>query len=160
MATKKHEKLFVYQSPPNPFHPPESFPGTELFVMDKRAVPGAGRTMCAWFTGPWTKEMVYKPHAHSCGETLLFVGCDASTRDLGGEIEFWIEDEQYTITKSCTVYLPPMLKHAPMWPKKITKPVLFVGVLASEEEISYYSRNPKFKDYANPPAADKINWID
>ena len=41
MAKKKHEKLFIYQSPPNPFHPPGSFPGTEMFVMTDNEVKGA-----------------------------------------------------------------------------------------------------------------------
>lgn len=144
-----------------PFIHRAAFPGTELFVMTKRQVAGAGRTMCAWFTGPWPKKDIYKPHAHSCGETLIFVSnYGDDVRDLGGEIEFWIENEKYSITRSCSIYIPPMLKHAPMWPKKVTRPILFIGVLASPEEISYYSRDPKFKDYADPPAGDIINWID
>jgi hypothetical protein len=161
MAVRKHENLFVYDSPPNPFHPPGSSPSTELFVMTKDNVPGACRTMCAWFYGDWPIDEIYKPHAHSSGETLIFIGSDTKNpRDLGGVIEFWIEDEKYLITKSCSIFIPPMLKHAPMWPKKVNRPILFVGVLASSEEITYYSHDPKFKEFADPPAGQEVHWMD
>ena len=117
--------------------------------------------MCAWWTGPWPKDDIYKPHAHSCGETLMFFGSDINNpRDLGGEVEFWIEDEKYLITKSCTIFIPPMLQHAPMWTKKVNSPILFVGVVALAGETTYYSRDPKFKDFQDPPGGDKILWID
>ena len=46
-------------------------------------------------------------HAHDYDETLGFFGTDpADLYDLGGEIEFWIEDEKFMLTRSCLIFIP------------------------------------------------------
>ena len=163
MPRSELEKLIVYESPPNPFHPPGSYPGQEMFVLNDMVIKGSPRFMVAWFTGPWDKSRIYKPHCHSCDEVIMFLGSDPQNpRDLGGEIEYWIQDEKFLITKSCILYMPKMVVHAPMWPKRVDdpkKPILFVGSVAGTD-ISYYSRNPKFRDFADPPAGSEVGWID
>jgi hypothetical protein len=32
-----------------------------------------------------------------------------------GLVEFWIEDEQFMLTKTCTIYIPNGIKHCPHW---------------------------------------------
>ena len=61
MATREYEKYIVYETPLNPIHPPDSFPGTEMFVVQDQIIRGATRFMVAWFTGPWPQSAVYKP---------------------------------------------------------------------------------------------------
>jgi hypothetical protein len=163
MAKNQYEHLITYQTPEFPAHPTGSFPGTEMFVVDDRIIRGAPRLMVAWFTGPWDKKIVYKPHAHSADEYCMFLGSNPDNpRDLGGEVEFWIKDEKYILTKSCAIYIPKMLQHAPMWPKKVNNPrypILFVGAVAGIDK-SYYSNDPKWKDWADPFTGPDVGVID
>jgi len=45
--------------------------------------------------------------------------------DLGGEVEFWLENEKYILTKSCLIFVPKGLKHCPLWVIKVDRPILF-----------------------------------
>ena len=75
------------------------------------------------------------PHSHNTGEALAFFGTDPHNwSDLGGEVEFWIEDEKHIITQSCVIYLPKGVKHCPLWIKKVDRPIFHYAALPS---ISY-----------------------
>jgi hypothetical protein len=167
MAAREFDKYFIYESPANPFHPPGSFPGTEMFVMNSHMVSGAPRLMCAWFAGPWTVEETYKPHAHNHDEVLMFLGSDyEKPRELGGEVEFWFKDELYSITRSCAIYVPQGVQHAPMRPTRVddpSKPILFVGFVPSEaqDDLNYYSRASQWSRYKDPlPMEGPVLWLD
>ena len=45
-------------------------------------------------------------------------------RDLGGEMELWLGDEKYLLTKSCLVYAPRGLRHCPMIARKVNRPFI------------------------------------
>jgi len=63
-------------------------------------------------------------HAHDYDETLGFFGTDYSDPyDLGGEIEFWIEDEKHTITKSCLIFIPKGVHHCPFVIHRVDRPI-------------------------------------
>jgi hypothetical protein len=166
---RKWDSNFLYETPPNPFHPPGSFPGTEMFVLDGNAIPGAIRVMVAWFAGPWKQDDIFKPHAHNHSEVLMFLGSDPDDpRKLGGEVEFWMEDDRYLITKSCIIHVPAMVQHAPMIPRRVDdprKPILFTGIVPTtkSDDVMYYSRDPKWSEYKDPIMdweGANVKWLD
>ena len=59
--------------------------------------------------------------------------------DLGGEIELWLEDECFTLTRSFLVYVPTGMRHCPLKIKRIDKPI-FQYTLGSGQ---YYGGEPK-----------------
>ena len=53
MQPRKWDKNILYETPPNPFHPPGSFPGTVMFVLDRiMRNADAGQRGCAMSFGP------------------------------------------------------------------------------------------------------------
>jgi hypothetical protein len=65
-------------------------------------------------------------HSHDFDEILGFFGnYQGNTRDLGGEVEIWLEDEQYILTQSTIVFAPHGLSHGPISFRKIKSPILF-----------------------------------
>jgi hypothetical protein len=67
-------------------------------------------------------------HTHDFDEVLGFYGCDPyNPRELFGEVEFWLEDEKYLLTKSCIIYIPKGLKHCPLTITRMEKPILHFG---------------------------------
>jgi hypothetical protein len=65
-------------------------------------------------------------HSHDFDEILGFFGnYEGNARDLGGEVEIWLEDEQYILTKSTIIFAPHGLSHGPISFRKITRPILF-----------------------------------
>ena len=43
--------------------------------------------------------------------------------DLGGEIEIWLDDERYIITKSTIVVAPKNLAHCPLIIRRVDRPI-------------------------------------
>jgi hypothetical protein len=147
----KYDEYFYYKTPENPFHPPGSFAGTELFVMNDMIVSGAPIFGCVWFTGPWDEEEVFKPHTHGCDEVMAFIGSDPDNpTELYGEVEFWIEDEKFLITKTCMLYIPKGLQHAPMFPRRVDRPILWCDTLPSGLLNATYSTDPKWNRFKDP----------
>ena len=67
-------------------------------------------------------------------EIIGFFGTDTeNVFDLGGEIEFWLEDEKYLLTKSCLIFIPGGMKHCPIKFLKIDRPIFhFLMVTGGE----------------------------
>jgi hypothetical protein len=65
-------------------------------------------------------------HSHDFDEILGFFGnFQGDARELGGEVEIWLENEQYILTKSTIVFAPRGLSHGPISFRKIVTPILF-----------------------------------
>jgi hypothetical protein len=101
--------------------------------MDSEVLPGAFYAECTW---SWpstmkdqrqmirpaviTPEMALKmpgitPHSHPFVEIFSYFGTNMKDpSDLGGEIEFWLEDEKFVLTKSFMIYIPAGMKHCPL----------------------------------------------
>ena len=63
-------------------------------------------------------------HHHEVPEIIGFFGNDYQhPLDLGGEIEFWLEDEKFTITKSAMVFVPPGKRHCPLIVKRVDRSI-------------------------------------
>jgi hypothetical protein len=99
--------------------------------MDEEVIPGAFYAECTWLWHPsmpgqrprptiLTPEQVEKmptvaPHSHAFDEVLTLFGSDPyNPSDLGGELEIWLEDEKYILTKSFLVYIPAGMVHCPI----------------------------------------------
>ena len=98
--------------------------------MDGEVLPGAFYAECTWMWPPsfpgqrprkaLTREEIEKmpgiaPHAHAFSEVLTMFGSNINDpSDLCGEVEFWLEDEQFFLTKSFLVYIPAGMRHCPL----------------------------------------------
>ena len=140
MSEFKHGKYIVTQ-PKKDLKVPEwggnlsQETSTRIMYLDSEVIKGAFFVECVWFW-PTTKEDKGSPdpHSHEFDEVLGFFGTDTkNVLDLGGEIEFWFDDEQYMLTKSCLVYIPKGLKHCPIVFRRIDRPIFhFLMVTGGE----------------------------
>ena len=102
--------------------------GVYMFHLDNTILEGGFYTDCHWITsvkgnGGAQTEIA---HTHDFGETLGFVGSITSTpRALGGEIEFWLEDDRYILDKSCLIFVPAGMKHLPLIFRRVDSPIFF-----------------------------------
>jgi hypothetical protein len=160
MNRKEMEKYFVYDTPINPFHPPGTFAGIELFTIKDDIIIGTQVNFGAvWFTGPWEESEVYKPHWHDSPELMAWLGTDPKNpRELGAEVEFWIEDEKFMLTRTCAVYLPKGVQHNPMFPRKVDRPFLWVTTLPTEIVGMHYTTDPKWNRFKDLPNIVAPGW--
>jgi hypothetical protein len=65
-------------------------------------------------------------HSHDFDEILGFFGnYRGNALELGGEVEIWLENEQYILTRSTVVFAPRGLVHGPISFRRIDRPILF-----------------------------------
>jgi mannose-6-phosphate isomerase-like protein (cupin superfamily) len=50
---------------------------------------------------------------------------------MGGEVEFWMEDEKFIINKSCMIFVPAGVKHCPLYLKRVDRPIFHFTVVTS-----------------------------
>ena len=147
MAHGKYEKYIVTELKPNiavtPWHPPVPEAGKgkggRIMYLDSEVVPGAFYVDCVWIIpgpdgkptrddrNPASKKLSegIGPHAHDdYDEVIAFFGTDMEDpKDLGAEIELWLEDEKYILTKTCIVFVPRTVTHCPLKIHTIKRPV-------------------------------------
>jgi hypothetical protein len=110
---------------------------TLLLGIQDSIVKGSFFAGCEWLwqltgNGPVKIET---PHTHDFDEIIGFAGSNRNhPRDLGGEIEFWMGDEPYTITKTCLIFIPKGVKHCPVVLKRIDTPIF---MFESGNDTSY-----------------------
>jgi hypothetical protein len=102
---------------------PEGFIKFLLFLDNKR-LKGAPYAEAVWFLT--TNDTGPAPHAHDdFDEFIGFIGSDPDHPDeLNAEIDFYIEDEKITVTKSCLVYIPRGLTHSPIFVPRLERPII------------------------------------
>jgi hypothetical protein len=143
LTKSKYGKYIVYEPPkpkpgvrplPQPKRLEEArakgnyFDGTWLFALDNRIAAGAFYTNCVWL---WKKHgaeplEIEIAHTHNFDETLGFIGTvPGQPHELGGELDLWLEDEKFNITKSCLIFVPKGMKHLPLVLKRIDSPIFF-----------------------------------
>ena len=75
-------------------------------------------------------------HTHDFDETVGLLGTvREDPHSLGGEIELWLEDEKYTLTKSCMIYCPAGLKHCPLRVVRVDQPIFFLAVSITNKYV-------------------------
>jgi quercetin dioxygenase-like cupin family protein len=109
---------------------------TRILWLEDFVIKGAPSIICSWY---WkaTETEGTPAHTHDYDEVIGFIGSDPENpHDLGGEVEFWMEDEKYILTKSCLIFVPKGLRHCPLRVIKVDRPMFFLAVSMS----SKYSR--------------------
>jgi len=94
--------------------------------LDNKVIEGAFNFSCSWYLRPPDKPL--EAHSHDYAELVGFFGSNPDDPyDLGGEIEFWLEDEKHILTRSCLIFLPANLKHCPMVIRRVDRPIFHLG---------------------------------
>ena len=96
---------------------------TRILWLEDEIIKGASSVICSWY---WkaTEEEGSPSHVHDFDEVVGFLGGDPQNpSDLGGEVEFWMEDEQYIFDKSFCVYIPENVMHCPLKMHRVDRPM-------------------------------------
>jgi hypothetical protein len=136
MAEKKYAKNIITTTKPNLAVP--LFRGktdltkvdwsTQFLYLDDEVLKGSNYVECIWLWKPDTGAGA-EPHVHDFNEVVGFCGTNFDDpTDLGGEIEFWIDDEQFILTKSCIIFVPKGVKHAPLRILRVDRPIFHFGM--------------------------------
>lgn len=108
---------------------------TRLLWLEDEIIKGASSVICSWY---WkaTETEGTPSHTHDFDEVVGFLGSNwQNPGDLGGEVEFWLEDEKYTLTKSCLIFIPKGLRHCPLTVKRVDRPILFLAVSVTSKYV-------------------------
>jgi len=108
---------------------------TRILWLEDFIVKGAPSIIASWY---WkaTEEEGTPQHDHTYDEVVGFIGGDPQNpSELNGEIEWWMEDEKYTLTKSCFIYCPAGLKHSPLRVVRVDKPILFLAISITDKYV-------------------------
>lgn len=100
--------------------------------LDDEVIKGAFQMNCSWYFKTPTDKTAESsaPHSHNSDEVLGFFGGDPENpHDLGAEIEFWIEDEKFMLTKSSLIFIPKGLKHCPLIMIRLDRPIFHFSAL-------------------------------
>ena len=132
MTERKYSKYITTDLDTSRFSPDQNAEyakwATRVLMLDDNVTEGAMKFSCSWYFGAPDKPL--EAHTHDYNELLGFFGCDPENpHDLGGEIEFWLEDEQYFIDKSCLIFIPKGMKHCPLSTRRIDRPFFHFGVV-------------------------------
>ncbi|MFH1647240.1 MAG: hypothetical protein ABID71_06125 [Chloroflexota bacterium] len=120
-------KQDIAEAPWNPVFTPQE--ATRLLLMDKDMVPGAFYVECAWFwPGDWPEikpgDDRVKAHKHDYDEVIAFFGTNRDDPyDLGGEVELWIDGQQYLPTRSFLAFIPAGTEHCPLNIRRVDTPI-------------------------------------
>ena len=101
---------------------------TRILWLEDFVIKGAPSIITSWY---WkaTEEEGSPSHTHDFDEVVGFFGSDTDNpSDLCGEVEFWLEDEKYLLTKSCMIYCPAGIRHCPLRVVRADKPIFFLAV--------------------------------
>ena len=93
----------------------------------KTDITGAYNVGCAWYSKVPPEQLT--AHKHDYDKLLGFYGSDPENpHDLGGEIEFGLENEKYVLTKSFIIFVPRGVEHS-MTIRKVDRPIFTFGVV-------------------------------
>jgi len=101
---------------------------TRILWLEDEIVKGAFSVICSWY---WkaTETEGSPSHVHDFDEVVGFLGSDPQNpQDLGGEVEFWLEDEKYMLTRSCLIYAPKGMRHCPLRVTRVDRPFMFLAI--------------------------------
>jgi hypothetical protein len=148
MSTSQINEKYVITQPKEGLKIPEwagslsETRSTRLFYLDGEVRPGAFYCEVVWFWPTEEKDTSSPdPHSHDFGEVIGFFGTDTNNlKDLGAEIEFWIDNERNFITETCLVYIPAGVVHCPLNILSINRPVFH---FATMQGTSYAGQEKK-----------------
>jgi hypothetical protein len=101
--------------------------GGRMLWLDSEVVPGAFYVETDWILPRKTGEPFKPgatPHSHDYDEVLCMFGTNMDDPyDLCGEVEFWLEDEKFILTKSCIIFIHGGMQHCPLNFLKVDRPI-------------------------------------
>lgn len=104
---------------------------SRILYIDEKVMPGTFQMNCSWYMRPMAKHWG-EGHRHDVPDILGFIGSDyKKPYELGGEIEFWLEDEKFILNKTCMIFIPAGMKHTPMIVRRVDRPILHFSTVAS-----------------------------
>jgi hypothetical protein len=105
---------------------------TLLLWLDGKKLPGAPYVEAVWFNT--TNDTGPAPHEHEFDEFIGFIGSDPKNpEELNAEIQFHIDGDVVTVTKSCLVYIPRGVRHSPILVPRLKQPIIhFSGGIGSD----------------------------
>jgi hypothetical protein len=107
-----------------------------ILWMDGNVVPGAFQMNCSWYLRP-NEPHFTEAHTHNSDEIIGFFGSDPDNPyELYGEVEFWIDDEKHTITKSCLIFIPRGLRHCPLIIRRVERPIFHFNVVNESQYVA------------------------
>jgi mannose-6-phosphate isomerase-like protein (cupin superfamily) len=112
---------------------PEFVEGYKKFAkrvlwMDKNVIPGAFQMNVSWYCKPQNHAPV--PHKHEFDEIIGFFGGDAADPyNLHAEVEMWLEDQQFLLTKSTMLFAPAGMNHCPLIIRRADRPIFHFSVV-------------------------------
>ncbi len=69
-----------------------------------------------------------EPHKHDFPEFMGFFSTDPDDPyNLDGTVDFWIEDEKITLTKSCILFAPEGVVHSPLQFPEVGRPIFNIS---------------------------------
>jgi hypothetical protein len=131
VTERKHEKYIITKAKSDltlpEFRRQHSFTVdgamTHVIYVDDDILKGAFYLECVWLWKESDKTMT-EAHSHSFDEVITFFGTDPDhPEDLCGEVEIWLEDEQYILTKSSLIFVPKGMKHGPLYIRRVDRPI-------------------------------------
>lgn len=133
----KYAKYVVTEPQPQKLPPLPAGTVTNMAYLDNEVVKGAWNVICAWF---WPRKeaitVIPDPHHHDQNEVVAFFGSDPKNPlDLCGEVEFWMEDQKLTLTKSGLVYIPAGMKHSPLKLIRVDRPIFHFSSVTEAEWV-------------------------
>jgi hypothetical protein len=106
---------------------------TRILWLEDFLMKGAPNIILSWYWKAMDEEGT-PSHVHDFDEVIGFIGNDPKNpSDLGAEVELWLEDEKYMLTKTCLVYIPKGLRHCPLRMVKVDRPILFLALSLTEK---------------------------
>jgi hypothetical protein len=126
MSENKNEKYIVTELKTPPTSPEAAARYAQfakrILWLDDNVVPGAFQMNCSWYLRP--APGITEPHTHEYDEIIGFFGSDSDDpNNLYGEVEMWLEDEQYFLTQSCMIFVPAGMPHCPLILRRVERPI-------------------------------------
>ena len=108
---------------------PRSLP-TPVMWLDDKIIPGAFYSEAVWIWPECASERsVAKAHTHPFDEIITFFGTNWEVPyDLCGEVELWLEDEKFVMTKNFLAFIPAGMKHCPLIVRRVDRPIFHFNV--------------------------------
>jgi hypothetical protein len=153
----KYGKYVVFCTHQNPFHPNPD-PNAFSMYLDERSVKGGFYWNAGVIHKPTPPDMVPgKPHYHDYIEYVILYGSVPGNQfDLGGEVEFWLGDEKFTVTNSCVLTIPAGLSHAPFIFKRVDHPIFFSSCSPAPVLYEHINHDPMWNHLKEPPKNEMI----
>ena len=139
MSESKYEKYIVTELKTDfsdEFNAEYAKWATRVLWMDNKVVEGAFQMNISWYLRPQTGQQPLQAQTHEPDEIIGFFGNNSEDPyDLGGEIEFWLEDEKHIITRSSLIFVPGGMKHCPLILRRVDRPIFHFSTVTSGQYV-------------------------